>query len=606
MIEHAPKPKSRWLRWLLATALFLVFLFALALAYLWIGVSPKLPQGPVRIVRGPDGRFAAPEDAEKESGLDFEALAAATRSNNRLSAASSTASSEGTRFACRRILILNLSDHLLMQRVGPSLLEHLTALSNVDEISYIPGGTVTEHGGMAPDVIITLDMPEVEEVTHMAERRLHATVVARAGTTLFTGSRNYVDDLTPPNLQFQWQGTLIHESTTTGIASRAARYKPQADGIARQLGDALVKLLAGYRERYGLMPDVPAAFFPPYRPAGPLPFLDGYEIEPLASWRRLMVPNESFWRLRASVDAGQVLRDIRAKMENAGWRVDAAAANAGSSDLRAERGSVVVSIFPPGDRSVGPGAPADADSAAVLYVHYLDRMARKELERAIDGTLTEQTPTDVLMLFRRYWSRPQRLRALDLLRARRLDRPQDWLTVADMCHGLGRDAQAREALARAAALLLVTERGREEETRARDIARRLDAENVLDAPPTPATLTAAGFVELLPGAPPTELELAVNEPARFFVKEPDGQVSALSVSIVRDTSGTDAAPYQLSYVESSGGGKSWGRLGTMTAQREFTHQMLLSSSTGRAQVTVRQTAGAERFLVTVRLIPRGR
>jgi hypothetical protein len=582
MIERALKPKRRWPGVVLAVGLCAVVLCVALVVYVLAIQGPSVPPGPIRLVRGADGRLAPAEAPEPQAGLSLSAFAAATRSTDSLSSTSSTVSSDSTRFACRRILILDLCDHLLMQRVGPRLLEHLANLDAADQVDYVPGGDVAEAGGPAPDVIITLDMPSVHESGALTERKLTATIVCTAGTGLAAGRSSTIDNMTPPSLSFQWTATLDHESVTNGIVPRSAKFAPQADDIARQLGDALVKLLNGYSEKYGPMPELPAAFYPSYEPAGPLPFLDGYALEPIASWHGLMASNDSYWRLSAPAGAAGVLRDIRQKMQAAGWRVSAPGKDEDPSELRATQADAVLGIFP-------------ADKPAALYVHYVRRMPRPELEHAIDATLTAATPTDALMLFSKNWSAAQRTRALDLLSSRPLPTADACLSLAEMCQGAGRNSQARDALARAGALMLVSADTGELATRARGIARRLGAEKTLDAPPTRATMEAAGFTELTPNAPPLERELGLDQQALFYVSGPDGRTSAVGLSVVRAAQGA----CQIAYVESANGGKSWGRTGQVSAQQQAQQSLL----NGRAEATVARKPGQDRFTLTARLLP---
>ncbi len=574
MIERSLKPKRRWLRLLLSVCVGVVIVFAVLVIYLVLIKPPQVPKGPIRMVRGPDGRLAPDKTEEQEDGLNFEALAANTRSTDSISAASSTTSARDTRFACRRILIVNRSDHLLMQRMAPRLLEHLANLQCAQEVDYSPGGRIGNPGDPAPDVVVVLSMPSFEETGGIGQSRLTATIVAVAGNSLTGGHTTVIDNLTPAVLRFNWKATVDHQSTTTGVASRSAKYKPQAEDIARQLGDALVKLLNGYSEKYGPLPDLPAAFYPAYTPTGPLPFLDGYTLEPVASWHGLMVSNDSCWRLSAPAGA---LAEIRKKMETAGWSVAAEDGDNGSPGLSARRGDARLSIY---------GAGMDGD----YYVRYVVRMSQGEAQAAIDSTLADTGPTDLLLLFSRSWSDAQRTRALGLLRTRPLTTADANLSVAEMCQGAGRDSQARECLARAAALMLITPDAPELTTRARGIARRLNAEPLLDAPPTAATMLAAGFTELTPGAPPLTRELALDEPALLFLKGPDGKVTAASVRMAR----TDTGACQVAYVEYADGGRSWGRTGEVTEDRE--EQLPLAR--GKLYVTISRKPATDRFLLT--------
>ena len=131
-------------------------------------------------------------------------------------------------------------------------------------MDYYPVGFKPEQGGRAADITVTIDLDKLSESGWPASHAVEATFTVTAGNGL-PGCRNsYMDDLTPPVVQFDWNGRLQHTSTTTGVASSAAKYKLVAENVARQIAAALTKEFNERRKKDGVMPELPQAFYPPY------------------------------------------------------------------------------------------------------------------------------------------------------------------------------------------------------------------------------------------------------------------------------------------------------------------------------------------------------
>ena len=244
-----------------------VFLFLIA----WYAVPPAVPQAPMKLVRGEGGEFAATPDGQA-LGANFQAQFGTIAASNSMFTGSGESNSDHARLACRRILVRNKSDHLLAKRVAGDFLEALKKLRFVDEIDYLPAGQNPRPGGLSPDVFITLSLDDLSE-----SGLVNQVVDAQVAVTISTASGSDTHDrAVPPTFEFQWTSNLLHHSTTYEVASSAAKYKLVADDIAKQIGPAVVKQLGDWRDKYGLLPPLPAEFYPEYQAPPELP-LEGWE-----------------------------------------------------------------------------------------------------------------------------------------------------------------------------------------------------------------------------------------------------------------------------------------------------------------------------------------
>ena len=343
-----PVRRRMWacLRWLM------VILFVAGCVVVWLGWRPKLPSQPVHLARGEDGQLLpAPDEDADSSGLHLELQAAKINASNRLTSTSSEARTGRARFACRRMAIFNASEHLLAERVGPCMLEHLKDLRGFDEVHYYPFGELPEQGELAPDVTVTLTLAEVTTSGVPGARTLDAQIGLAAGSSLMRYPSHYSDGLNPPQVRFDFAAKLEHHSTTTGVGTPSARYKLAAEDIGKQLGEGLAKKLNDLYEKDGPLPALPDAFYPPYTPPPDLPLPPGEPAELLASYRGLMKSNESLWRFRTDRELADVLTDLEARLKEAGWKTQSLQTAADSLPLlRMSLGEDVLMVYPKHER----------------------------------------------------------------------------------------------------------------------------------------------------------------------------------------------------------------------------------------------------------------
>jgi hypothetical protein len=579
---------------------------ATVLAFLWFGLPPRVPTRPIRLVRGENGQMALADAPEQTSFISFEVHAGTIKAKNNFSSSSVSSHSDNSGFACARLAILNRSDHLLMARVGQSLLEELKPVALVREIAYYPAGFSPERGKLAPDVVITLDLDQLAEKSWPAWRSVEATFSVTAGNGP-PGCRNsYTDHLTPPLAEFDWEGKLHHVSTTSGVSSSAAKYKLVAENVAKQIAGALTKEFRERLEKEGPLPDLPQAFYPAYREVPALPFGKLGILELVTSWHGVMNHNQTLWRLTTDRPAADILGEMYRRLAAMGWKGRDSSKAPGQNYLRMTHNDATIVAYRPSPQETPPSSsakdlvlcisPSLSAKESVLYIQYVDRMTEGEMRAAIDEAIGKGAPTDILICFERLWSEDQSRRILQLLRSRPTRTPQASLALANLYHHrLKQDDRARSELLRASALLRTITQYSDLESRVRNLAKELGDEKLAERPIEPRVLEELGFIELKPGVQARSREIGVEEPVHFYVKTSKGSIKIISVRVIESTS-AGSESYQLAYVDSIERGRSWGSGGK-------SHEFSVDDGR-RATFTIDRVGTTARFRLSAQLFAR--
>ena len=288
-------------------------------------------------------------------------------------------------------------------------------------------------------------------MNHLNEKNgiMGRDVEAQIAVSMYNGPPDcrhfYGEPLNPPVVMLDWHGELQHTLTTTGLASSAAKYKLAAEDIAKQIFEALSKELKERREKEGVMPELPAAFYPAYRQPPPLPFSAYGTLETVVSGHGLMNHNETLWRLEADRSPADVLAEVQHRLESAGWKGSIATVMRECPHLRMTKGAAVLTAYVPSPN----GSPANAGlKPQTLNIHFVDRMTEKELHAAIDQAMAADVSADVLACFEQVWSREQSERLLKRLSSKPARTPQASLTLANLYHRFGQDDKSRSELLR--------------------------------------------------------------------------------------------------------------------------------------------------------------
>ena len=384
------------------------------------------------------------------TSLDLELQAGKIEASNNLSYNSSVTSSARALLDLRRVMILNVSDHVVMRKVADRVAEHLRAAPMVDTADVFnigDGDDWPNQGGRLYDFYLTLDMPKFDTSGQViAGRRAEATVTVNGGQEPWDSHHGYTDHLTPPIVRINFSVTLQHRSTTTGYESADARYKLMIDNIAGQLAESLVKNFGEWSAKHASFGDVPDEFLPPYRQVpDDLPLPDSPDLVRVISGSGLLVHNCSVWMMPTD-DPVAALRDLRNRLDEAGWRVPESEDIGGeiwSRHFRAtsDRGSHIYEAYQIRSDEAG----GDDNAPARIVIEYRDRMTREETQPTIDRLLAEDDPSlATLLTFDCAMTSEQSKRLTELmLNAQPAGLPTHaHLRVARHLHGKGMDAQA--------------------------------------------------------------------------------------------------------------------------------------------------------------------
>lgn len=593
LVETPQRPARRWLKPLGYVLLAVLVVFVA----LWFGPSPNVPEEPIRMVRDASGRLVPTEEQEAGGGLSFEAQVGTIKARNSFSSTHSSSRSSNPRFACRRVAVFNLSDHLLVERAGGLLLDRLKQLNCIDQLDYYPAGHTTEAGQLAPDITITLAL---DRIAHrgVVGQDLEADITVTAGRGYVRGNTHYHDGLGPPAVMFSWRGHLEHRSTVLGVSSSAAKYKLAAQNIAEQISDSLTKMFEEYLEKDGPMPELPEMFYPAYRRPPPMPWLDAYAAERVTGYHGLLTRNDSTWRLTTDREPRDLFMDVHKHLTAAGWKGGSnVAEQEAPTHLRMTRDAAVVEVFVKQrrmrSRTLTTTTDAEAPRERTFYVRYLDRMTRDEVGSAVEQAFDAQLPIDLLVLFERSWSKPQQRRALELFEANPPKDARSWLTAARTHQRLKQDDQARRAVLKAKAMLRTVAQGNDLDSELKNLAKKLGDQKLVDRPADPELFRELGFIEVGPLADVPEIEMGVGEPAHFFAVDAKGELRTISIRVTRAAAGNGSTAYCMAYVDSTENSRSWGS-GSMGHQTRV-------DGLCRLNFTIIRSGAPDRFTLTTKV-----
>jgi hypothetical protein len=605
--SSSPKSAKPWLRSRMRGCLgglLLIFLGAGGL-FLWFGWRPKLPVSPVHLTRDANGRLTPTANDSGASGVHLELNAATISVSNQLSTTTSEGRPGGARFACRRMAIVNNSNHFLMERVGAALLQQLKDLRGFQQVDYYPYGERLPLGDLAPDLMVALKLAEIKTSGLPGSRKLHARIVMSATSGPYDYPSYHFDGLDGPLVQLSLRTTLDHDSTTTGVGTPSSRHKLASEDIAKQLGGALTKKLNELYEKDGPLPAFPDRFYPAYiqPPHLPLP-ADGH-CELIASHHGLMKANESIWRLATNRSLPDVLTGLETRLQQAGWKTESLQTDLNSlPHLRMLRKEDIVMVYPKRqERSPSSGTVVVHNLTAekaekgpvhgVVFVYFADRMSRKARAEVIGELLSNGCPIETLLMLESMMDRPLRERLYQRIEADPPAAPRAWLLLARWHEVAKRTEKAKQALHRAHLLLRTVADDDDIERQVKKLAKKLGEQLPRQVVAEPGELESLGFVKLTPGTV-TEHELSLNQGALFYTQAGD-RLTTFLVRVVQQGGG-DKPIYALYHMQASGGSRSWGTGSLDRSSR-------IDGGLGRIHFRAEQIDATPRFKLSVGIDP---
>ncbi|MGB2824877.1 MAG: hypothetical protein WBF17_28145, partial [Phycisphaerae bacterium] len=482
-----------------------------------------------------------------------------------------SSSSDNARLACRRVAVIAEGGHGLDSLIGAALREALAELPFVEEAVLFADGQFPPDGQLRPDVFVLVAARNVRVTPIPYAVTLRAEIDVSAGRSPWQGTASYHDDGTdPPILAFQWEGTVRHESRTTGYES--VRHGLAVRNVAEAISDDLRKKLTGWREQYGSLLDVPEGLYGTYRPAKlpePLRKLGAGRV---CSYRGLLTHNETYWRLRVpKKGVAELLERLSKELEGLGWRE----LSRGKRDLRMDHGPARLHVYRLTERMTTGWVVTSGEVSepqATLYVRLRERFGQEERRAALERLLAEPAPTDALLFFSRLFDDDQRLRMYDLLENRPgLSLPAQ---VELVHHYLGRKEhdKAQAGIRRGRALLLSVWDDGPFRAKLDDAAKKLakalgDEKLEKPPPPTAEDFRGAGFRQIDANTQPFELEVGLGQAAALLYEGEGERLRTLNLRVIRLEREPYGTPYVWEWVENHGHGSrskgaEAGRVGT--------------------------------------------
>jgi hypothetical protein len=355
-----------------------------------------------------------PTSKDSPLGAGLKLQATTIQSSNSMSSGYSTHAGEKSLFLCRHIALINRSDHPLMQGVQTLLAEKLQAVMAIDQLTIIDTNTPNpwhEDGQLAPDMYLTLDMPQFKESGLLVTGRdIQAQITVHFSQQLGNSSSGYSDDSTPPIVRINANMELDHKSTSKGYESANATYECVIKDITEQLSQSIIKLVSEKSAEYASDVQIPDALFPAYKPViDNLPLPDHATLKKLCSNHDLMRHNRTTWHAQPSTpeESAVMFEKLHQQYKDANWKISEynprKDENSGSY-LRAFKDRLMVEVFEVRkDYKIAAGKPVDA------FMRYTEPMDRSQLKAVYEQLLADDALSMTSWLYF-YYSIPRKIR----------------------------------------------------------------------------------------------------------------------------------------------------------------------------------------------------
>ena len=409
------------------------------------------------------------------------------------------------------------------------------------------------------------------------------------------------DHLTPPLVHLHADVEVHHKSTYFGVESSAAAYILQGRDIAKQITSQLKAKFEAAREDHGPIPEMPDELAEPaWSPIPEFTFLNTLKAEVVTSTHRLMIHNETFWRLTTGKSADELFAVMKEELTEKNWRVDHEETSfPRSSILRLVIGSRVLKVFP-ADRNE---LPATADEAwperADYFVHYRDRVSRDVIESVIGDALGQPEPdVDLLLVFHGRASSEQRPKIISLLEEQTPGTLASWMALASHYSSRKDIDGCRRALRILTCLQHLARDGSPISNKIREIAKKHDIDKSEYESPGREDWLALGLVELPDEGNSEPIEFGLGANAGFFEIDSEGKAIVYSILV------TEIGHSQLEAIrmKCSGGSRSWST-GRIFNSSLTTDQHSFGYDVGRGRIEMMtEMLEQDRFRTTVQFL----
>ncbi len=465
------------------------------------------------------------EEGGLASGVSLSA--ARRESESSLTATSSSAGNDESLFMCERVVVLGSSKHPLMQKVAGVLCQRLGALPFIKAIAYYPPGKLPPIGGQAPDMVLMLDAPRLNQGGLAGYRELDCAIEVSAGQIPWSSDRHVFDARTPPVFSVAYHLRLEHHSRLTGVETSEARYQKAADDIVEQIAGNLLKALVEWSGKHGGAGELPASLYGDYVPSEEALFAAQAGWELVLSGAGLFEHNRTVWRIRDARPPVEVLADLKTQLTSLGWRCDKTEDNSDSRPfLQMSKSPQHLQVFQP--RAQGSNAPGGTPESPqpIIAVYRLGFTADEQC-RAMEDLLEVQASAEQLLRFRsnaaccpnglsnRF---SERIAAAPATSARGLISAVHWF------HERGEDETARARLRGAVALAWADGCKSELDQEFKELGSKLGMADVAQSRPSEQDLVDVGIPAMPLDGKEIERDMAMGESLRAWYVDSTGDL----------------------------------------------------------------------------------
>ena len=179
---------------------------------------------------------------------------------NKIQTVSSDSATDDMKLSLRNIRIICENDNRFLDFVAIKMLQSFAELPYVDSVSYYSYGHRPKRTSLSPDVLITLDMPQLTEDKFLLSRQMQVKIECVASSVVSEASSDSGDkSSSSPLVPFQIKSEIQHAGTTLCIECPGTEYEQEAKNISRELTNAIRKQFDNLLRKYDEIPELPGA-----------------------------------------------------------------------------------------------------------------------------------------------------------------------------------------------------------------------------------------------------------------------------------------------------------------------------------------------------------
>jgi hypothetical protein len=532
---------------------------------------------------------------ETERGFKIELNVGKLNASNNISTSTTSTYSSFACFASRTILLKTNGTDELLTKVAENIARSLSKISYVTKVEYYPDGSDQLLSKCTPDVTIVLSMLKKKEIPAPSGRKLSAVFNMDASDKPFKGvSSEIIGGLTPPQMGFTINSTLDHNSNLTGYESRQAKYKQQAENIAQQFTKAIEKQFKIWKDKYGLMPELPEVFYGKQQSPPDFDFLKGKEAEIVISRSGLLINNHTIWRYNDIRPTKDVLNEILNQLEADGWTVsdntiDQKYENSRYLRMRKERRGVYVFRQRKTDPQTGKqiysqDEPEVFDTPIVF--HYKNHFSDNQFMMVRQYLLESDTDIQTLLMFKCFFNSCQDRKAL----SDKLDKNKGLnfdahLYLAQYYQQQNETEKAKNSLLNARALAYTVKEHSPRRNDIKELAKKLGDEKLADLPIGVEVFRHIGFIDANSLDQPYEVEKKLGQAVSFYYFKQDGTLRTCTFRVVKDESDR----YAVEDIQKEKGTSSVGQRGGRENADGWMYQQTIGSAGNHVELEIRIT-----------------